>query len=64
MTGGWVMLSLTEEGSALTLKLHRKVQEYDARLVDGIREDQLAEFAEVAAKIIANYAAMEKQSPE
>ena len=31
-----VMLSLTEEGSALTLKLHQKVQEYDSRLVEGI----------------------------
>ena len=59
-----VMLSLTEEGSELTLKLHQRVQEYDSRLVEGISEEQLAEFADVAAKIIANYAAMERRSPE
>ena len=33
------MLSLTEEGKALTLELHRRVQAYEARLCEGVSED-------------------------
>ena len=59
-----VMLRLTDEGSALTLKLHQRVLEYDARLVEGVSEEQLAEFAAVTAKIVENYAAMERAAAE
>ena len=54
-----VMLALTEEGKALTLELHRSVQAYDARLSEGISEEELAVFASVLSKVMANYTALQ-----
>ena len=54
-----VMLSLTEEGKALTLRLHRRVQAYDARLCEGVREEEIAVFASVTSKVMANYTALQ-----
>ncbi len=54
-----VMLALTEEGKALTLELHRSVQAYDARLSEGISEEDLTVFASVLSKVMANYTALQ-----
>ena len=55
-----VMLSLTEEGKALTLELHRRVQAYEARLCEGVSEEEMAAFASVTSRVMANYAALEQ----
>ena len=54
-----VMLALTEEGKALTLELHRSVQAYDARLSEGVSEEEQAVFASVLSKVMANYTALQ-----
>ena len=54
-----VALALTEEGKALTLELHRRVQAYDARLSVGVHEEELAVFASVLSKVMANYTALQ-----
>ena len=53
-----VMLALTEEGKALTLELHRSVQAYDARLSEGVSEEEMAVFTSVTSKVMANYASL------
>ena len=53
-----VMLTLTEEGRALAQDLHLIVQAYDARLCDGVSEEEMAIFAAVSSKVMANYAAL------
>ena len=57
-----VILALTEEGKALTLKLHRRVQAYDARLCEGVGEEEMAVFASVTSKVMANYTALHRAS--
>ena len=54
-----VMLALTEGGKALTLELHRSVQAYDARLSEGMSEEELAVFASVRSKVMANYTTLQ-----
>ena len=54
-----VMLALTEEGKALTSELHRSVQAYDARLSEGVSEEELAVFASVLSKVMANHTALQ-----
>ena len=54
-----VMLGLTEEGKALTLELHRSVQAYDAMLSEGVSEEEMAVFASVLSKVMANYTALQ-----
>ena len=54
-----VMLALTEEGRALTLELHRSVQAYDARLSEGVSEEEQAVFASVLSKVMANHTALQ-----
>ena len=54
-----VMLALTEEGKALTLELHQSVQAYDARLSEGVSEEELAVFASVLSKVMANHTALQ-----
>ena len=56
-----VALALTEEGKALTLELHRSVQAYDARLSEGVSEEELAAFASVLSKVMANYTALQSR---
>ena len=56
-----VMLALTEEGRALTLELHRSVQACDARLSEGVSEEELAVFASVTSKVMANYTALQSR---
>ena len=57
-----VMLSLTEEGKALTLKLHRRVQAYDARLSEGVSEEEMAVFASVTSKVMTNHTALQSRT--
>ena len=54
-----VMLALTEEGKALALELHRSVQACDARFSEGVSEEELAVFASVLFKVMANYTALQ-----
>ena len=54
-----VMLALTEEGKALTSELHRSVQAYDARLSEGVGEEELAVFASVLSKVMDNYTVLQ-----
>ena len=57
-----VILALTEEGKALTQELHRRVQAYDARLCEGVGEEEMAVFASVTSKVMANYTALHRAS--
>ena len=57
------MLALTDEGRALTLELHRRVQEYDARLSEGVSEEEMAALASATSKIMSNYAALSGSNP-
>ena len=52
-----VMLTLTVAGRALTQELHRSVQAYDSMLSDGVSEEEMAVFAAVSSKVMANCAA-------
>ena len=53
-----VILTLTEEGTALTQELHGRVQAYDASLCEGVSEEHMAAFVGVSAKVMANHAAL------
>ena len=55
-------LALTEEGKALMLELHRRVQAYDARLCEGASEAEMAAFVSVTSKVMANYATVEQSA--
>ena len=55
-----VMLTLTDEGLALTQELHQRVQAYDSTLCEGISEEKMAVFASVSSRVMANYAALEQ----
>ncbi len=57
-----VMLSLTEEGSELAQRLHERMREYYAKLVDGVSTEELRVLESTTTKILANYDAM-KDSP-
>ena len=50
-----VVLTLTEAGMALT----QDVQAYDARLSEGVGEEEMAVFASVTSKVMANYTALQ-----
>ena len=52
-----VMLALSEEGKALALDPHRRAQANDTRLSEGVREEEMAVFASVLSKAMANYTA-------
>ena len=58
-----VMLSLTGDGRALTLDLHKRVQAYDARLSEGVSEEEMAAFISTTSKVMANYAALKQSEP-
>ena len=59
-----VKLTLTEQGKALTRDLHRRVQAYEARVTEGISDEEMAAFLSTAYKILANYDAMARSKPE
>ena len=54
-----VMLALTEEGKTLTRELDQRVKAYDARLSEGIGEEEVAVFAFVTSRVMANYTALQ-----
>ena len=54
-----VMLQLSPEGRELTSKLYRRIREHEARLTNGISEEELSTLASITAKILDNHAAME-----
>ena len=56
-----VMLASTEEGKALTLELHRRVQAYDTELSEGVTEQEMAALASATSKILANYTALARR---
>ena len=53
-----VILTLTEEGLALTQDLHRSVQAYDATLSEGVSAQEMAVFTSITSKVMANYASL------
>ena len=53
-----VFLTLTDEGRALTLELYGRVQRYEAKLLQGVSEDEKAVFADVTSKVVSNYAVL------
>ena len=53
-----VILTLTEEGMALTQDLHRRVQAYDTALSEGVSAQEIAVFTSVTSKVMANYASL------
>ena len=53
-----VFLTLTDEGKALTLELHRRVQAYDSTLSEGVSEEEMAAFLSVTSKVLANFSAL------
>ncbi len=56
-----VMLRLTEKGNDLTFQVHQRLQVYNAKLVEGVSEEEMRVFVATTSKILANYAAL-KQS--
>ena len=55
-----VMLRLTDAGRELISRLRRQVQDFDAKLSEGISEEDLRIFSSVAARMLANHADMEQ----
>ena len=53
-----VILTLTEQGIALTQDLDRRVQAYESSLCEGVSEEEMAVFASVSSRVLANYAAL------
>ena len=50
-----VMLSLTEEGIDLTTRLHERMQQRYAKLVEGVSESDLRVLETATARILANH---------
>ena len=55
-----VLLSLTDEGKALTSELDRRVRALDAQLAEGVSEEEMAALASATSKIVANHSAMKR----
>ena len=56
-----LFLTLTEEGKALTLELHRRVQHCEAKLSEGVSEEEMAVFASVTSTVMANHSALKRR---
>ena len=50
-----IILTLTEKGLKLTQDLHNRVQAFDIRLFEGVSEKEMAVFASVCTRVMANY---------
>ena len=50
-----VFLTLTDDGKALTLDLHRRIEAYEALLQQGVSDGEKSELVTTTSKIIANY---------
>ena len=55
-----VMLTLTDEGLALTQELHQQVQAYDSMLCEGVSEEEMAVFVSISSRVMANYSTLEQ----
>ncbi len=53
-----VMLRLTKRGNELTLQIDQRVRRYDAKLMEGVTEEEIQVFASATARILANYVAL------
>ena len=51
-----VYLTLTDEGRALTLDLHRRIVAYEATLLQGVGDEELSALVTTTSKVMANYA--------
>ena len=58
-----VQLTLTAQGKALALELYRRVHSYETTLSRDVTEEELAAFASVTSKVMANYAALAQSKP-
>lgn len=58
-----VILAMTEQGNALTLKLEQLVQRYQATLFADVREEEQEVFLSVVRKITASHTALHKPRP-
>ena len=55
-----VQLSLTDEGTALTSELDRRVRALDARLAEGVSEEEMEALASVTFKVVANHSSLKR----
>ena len=55
-----VMLRLTPKGAELTAEVSERMQDYYARLTEGLREREIRAFANASMRIVANYEAMQE----
>ena len=55
-----VMLRLSDEGRELTSRIIENMRGFDAKLMEGIGDDELSVFASVSSRIIANHNAMQE----
>ena len=53
-----VQLTLSEEGRSLTVEIDERLQAYEAKLSEGVSEEEMAVFTSVTSKVMANYAAL------
>ena len=53
-----VILTLTNQGAALTQDLHKCVQSYHSTLCQGVSEEEMEVIASVSSRVKANYAAL------
>ena len=53
-----VILTMTDEGTALAADLQRRVQAYDASLCEDICQDHMAVFVSVTSRVMANHSAL------
>ena len=58
-----VFLTLTDEGKALTLDLQWRVHSYEAVISEGVSQEEMAVFASVTSRVMANYAALLRSGP-
>ena len=55
-----VILTLTEEGMSLTRELHQRVKTFDVSLCEGVGEEEMAVFASVSSRVMANYETLQQ----
>ena len=51
-----VLLTLTDEGSALTLDMFRRIEAYEATLLQSVSDQEMSALVSSTSKIMANYA--------
>ena len=51
-----VFLTLTHEGKALTQDLFQRIEAYEARLLEGVSDEEMSAFVSTTSRAMANYA--------